>query len=107
MLRAWPGNVRELLGEVRRAAEEAQLRADKVVHPKYLSTLDEESERPARRRARADVGGAAPLTRESIERALAENAGNVAATARALDVHRKQLYRLFERFGIDVTEKKS
>jgi transcriptional regulator with GAF, ATPase, and Fis domain len=38
--------------------------------------------------------------RQRIEDALRANAGNVAATARALGLHRTQLRRLVERHGI-------
>jgi transcriptional regulator with GAF, ATPase, and Fis domain len=40
--------------------------------------------------------------RQRIEDALRANAGNVAATARALGLHRTQLRRLVERHGIAV-----
>jgi transcriptional regulator with GAF, ATPase, and Fis domain len=41
-------------------------------------------------------------TRETLEAALAAQSGNVARTARALNVHRTQLRRWLERYGIDV-----
>ena len=40
--------------------------------------------------------------RQRIEEALRANAGNVAATARALGLHRTQLRRLVERYGIAI-----
>jgi transcriptional regulator with GAF, ATPase, and Fis domain len=40
--------------------------------------------------------------RQRIEEALRANAGNVAATARALGLHRTQLRRLLERHGLSV-----
>jgi len=43
--------------------------------------------------------GAEP-TRDEIEAALTEHQGNMAATARALGLHRTQLYRLVQRLGI-------
>ena len=43
--------------------------------------------------------GLARWSDDDIRRALAENAGNVRATARALDVHRNQLRRWVEKNG--------
>jgi transcriptional regulator with GAF, ATPase, and Fis domain len=40
--------------------------------------------------------------RRRIDEALRANAGNVAATARTLGLHRTQLRRLLERYGIAV-----
>jgi ActR/RegA family two-component response regulator len=89
---------------VRRAAEEAANCDDEVVQPKHLAApIDDDDSTSRRDSASVDKSR---LTRESIERALAANAGNVAATARALDMHRKQLYRLIERFGINVADRK-
>ena len=41
-------------------------------------------------------------SREAIETALRNERGNVSSTARALGLHRTQLRRMIEKFGIDV-----
>jgi DNA-binding NtrC family response regulator len=120
LLRPWPGNVRELLAEVRTAAQSA-LRGGHRVEARHLaasagmrfeSSLPEppaapdlapaapteaEPERGARRVRRDDVEW-----RRRITEALRANAGNVAATARVLGLHRTQLRRLVARCGITV-----
>jgi transcriptional regulator with GAF, ATPase, and Fis domain len=55
------------------------------------------SDGPRKRMPRDDIEW-----RQRIEEALRANAGNVAATARALGLHRTQLRRLLERHGIEV-----
>jgi transcriptional regulator of acetoin/glycerol metabolism len=95
-LRRWPGNVRELLREVTRAAHRALEARSLVVEREHL--LDEAG-------AAVLAGNGPPrpgLSRwsdDDIRRALADNAGNVRATARALDVHRNQLRRWLEKHG--------
>jgi transcriptional regulator of acetoin/glycerol metabolism len=95
-LRPWPGNVRELLREVTRAAHRALEARSTVVEPGHL--LDE-----AGVAVRAEPGaqrqGLSRWSDEDIRRALTDNAGNVRATARALDVHRNQLRRWLEKHG--------
>jgi DNA-binding NtrC family response regulator len=92
LLRPWPGNVRELVREVALAAAAAT--AERAEHlggshlaPTAGHALDAAAPVPA-------------LDRAAIERALAAADGNAAAAARALGVHRPQLYRLMKRFGI-------
>ena len=62
--------------------------------PPASSTLPTPEE-PKKRMARDD-----PAWRQRIEDALRTHGGNVAATARALGLHRTQLRRLLERHGI-------
>jgi transcriptional regulator of acetoin/glycerol metabolism len=92
--RAWPGNVRELIGEVRRAAHRA-LRAER-----QLVELEDLAEDAGQRLAASTSAAPPPETPpaaapsdEAIERALAENGGNVTQTARSLGMHRNQLRR--------------
>ncbi len=90
MLRMWPGNIRELLSEVREAAEGLDESAQ-VVMAEHLREhagveMAPTSEVPRRESIER-------LTRDSIENALTANGRNLAATARALGVHRTQLYR--------------
>jgi DNA-binding NtrC family response regulator len=93
--RAWPGNVRELLREVRRAAHLALEQETSSVDVQHLAQDAGHSFAPA-------LGSESPMrsvlpSDEQIERALAEHAGNVRGTARALGVHRNQLRRWLER----------
>jgi DNA-binding NtrC family response regulator len=120
LLRPWPGNVRELLKETRAAAGTA-LRDRQRVEARHLAAtagtvfggaMPEARPTPGqppeprdaaavdtpRRRMSRD----AVEWRQRIEDALRANAGNVAATARALGLHRTQLRRLVERHGIAV-----
>jgi DNA-binding NtrC family response regulator len=114
LLRAWPGNVRELNAEVRAAAQAALAEGASRVHARHLA--------PTAGAVFAGGGGsdersAAAATAESarkqmpqnvddewrrrIEEALRANGGNVAASARALGLHRTQLRRLLERHGLN------
>lgn len=102
LLREWPGNVRELLLEVRSAAHRARGEGADVVRDKHLADdAGREVERDS-----SGAGAADPDRDESpsrlpaddvIEAALAAQGGNVAATARALGVHRTQIRRWMAR----------
>ena len=120
LLRPWPGNVRELLVEIRAAAHAASADGHRV-EARHLSptagtvfggSMPEPaaaprdqptqpppstppSDGPRRRPARDDAEW-----RPRVEEALRAHAGNVAATARALGLHRTQLRRLLERYGL-------
>jgi two-component system NtrC family response regulator len=89
----WPGNVRELENRVKRAVVMAE---GSRVMPADLE-LDSQA-RPEGRPLR-DVR--ADLERETIQRALAKNKGNVSRTAAELGVSRPTLYGLMEKLGID------
>ncbi|ATB48980.1 sigma 54-interacting transcriptional regulator [Corallococcus macrosporus] len=111
LLRAWPGNVRELRVEVRSAAQEALLHEAPRLEARHLSPtagavfgppLAEPQVASAATPGRAALQGK-PLDeaeRTRLETALRENGGNVAATARAMGLHRTQLRRLLERHGL-------
>ena len=96
-LRPWPGNVRELLREVTRAAHRALEVESPVVEVEHL--LDEAGAAmgPGPAGSATPRAGIARWSDEEIRGALADNAGNVRATARALDVHRNQLRRWLEK----------
>ena len=96
---AWPGNVRELESVVERAAAiapgstiEAQDLPGTLLAP-----------------ASAEPAGAAAAARPTLEetvrdyvlRVLAESGGNKTAAARALDVPRRTLYRMLERYAAE------
>lgn len=113
-LRAWPGNVRELLGEVRSAGHRAVHAQALVVEPEHLAgdagaQLSPHTDRAIRDGAtsapppgdgnapRERKASVPPPSDEDIRRALADNAGNVRATARALGMHRNQLRRWLDK----------
>ncbi len=105
-LRAWPGNIRELVHAVDAAAVAAVTAGREVVRADDLpavaaaaavappSATAEPAAEPA------SVGRRRRPDRAAIEDALRIAAGNVAAAARALGLHRTQLYRRMERLGI-------
>jgi DNA-binding NtrC family response regulator len=115
LLRPWPGNVRELLVEVRSAIQTALLQGARRLEAPHLSATagtafgptqppqaPPTSPEPPPARAEAPPR-AKPLDAEErarLEEALRQQGGNVAATARALGMHRTQLRRLLERHGI-------
>lgn len=94
--RAWTGNVRELLQHARAAAHNAVAAGDSALSHTHLDEtagIGLEDRRP-------DAEEPNRVSRESIERALQDESGNIAAAARGLGLHRTQLYRLLKRFGI-------
>jgi transcriptional regulator with PAS, ATPase and Fis domain len=103
LLRPWPGNVRELLAEIRRAANETLAVGSHTVRVQSLGDRAGEKFNPLDSVSDSAAGGAVSgvmPTKEAIEAALGREAGNVAAAARALGLHRTQLYRLMKRYGI-------
>ena len=101
-LHAWPGNVRELQNEVERALA--------LVEPGHPLSPEHFSERlAAARGALRNVTGATGTLRDAMDRveawylrrALAENAGRRAATARKLGITREGLYKKMKRLGIE------
>lgn len=96
--RSWSGNVRELLQHGRAAGHAAMAAGERSVTHAHLDPtagfgVDD-------RRTDPDQEPARSVSREAVERALAEASGNVAAAARALNLHRTQLYRVIKRLGI-------
>ncbi len=83
-LRAWPGNVRELQIEVRSALAAA---AGTKVGAEHLAADAGRRLEPAAAKTQLAPDDA------QIRQALASNAGNVSAAARALKLHRTQLRR--------------
>jgi DNA-binding NtrC family response regulator len=120
LLRPWPGNVRELLVETRSAIQAALMQGAQRVEARHLSPNagtafgTSTAPAPAPTSAPEDRGPpkeaptrARPLDadeRTRIEEALRQQGGNVAATARALGMHRTQLRRLLERHAITIPE---
>jgi transcriptional regulator with GAF, ATPase, and Fis domain len=103
--RRWPGNVRELVHEVRVAAVAARAAGVSDVRPEHLAAEAGQRLRDATPAVRADepsasvpkTRAAAEMSREEIVAAIDAASGNLSAAARALGLHRTQLYRLMER----------
>lgn len=125
MLRHWPGNIRELMAEVSAAVQAALAEGSTQVESHHLRasagtafssgvrsgisgeiTGSDPSVSGLRRMPTADqtpppVGGAKRPDKNTILAALLAEGGNVSSTARRLGMHRTQLRRLIERYGID------
>lgn len=99
LFRPWPGNVRELLGEARRAAREATPSGTRSLRAEHL---DAEAGLPLEGPTEAAAASPAPAApdRATLEATLAAHGGNVSAAARALGLHRTQVYRLMQRWGL-------
>jgi DNA-binding NtrC family response regulator len=100
LLYPWLGNLRELRGVVRGALE---------AHPSFpvgTSALPEainEHRRQLRSKTFAPTTKPLPApTREQIEAALASAGGRVRIAAQALQMNRTRLYRLCDRFDLDL-----
>ena len=101
--RPWPGNVRELIGAVREAIAKANAAERDTVRPEDLTeTAGQPVGSAADETNLEKPGKASPgeLDRATVLAALAGANGVVAAAAKALGLHRTQLYRLMEKLGI-------
>ena len=115
LTRPWPGNVRELLAavrlalaevapdETRLAAQHLSPRTGLSLHPDVAPLAPEPEPdpdpEPRAGRTRARAAGLVPR-RAALESALRQHGGNVSQVARALRVHRSQIYRWLERYRI-------
>ena len=96
LLRPWPGNVRELSAAIGAAIERAKSERASDVRRQHLP-----ADAGKERAVATPVAAAGPeLGRAELEKALADNGGNVSAAARALGLHRTQLYRLLKKHGL-------
>jgi transcriptional regulator with GAF, ATPase, and Fis domain len=105
--RSWPGNVRELLTEIRSAAHRAKAEGHHVVGADTLATTAGEQFAPGQEaplRAASSAPPPPPGTsdpmRDAVLSEMDRQRGNVAGVARALGLHRTQLYRLMKKLGI-------
>jgi transcriptional regulator with PAS, ATPase and Fis domain len=98
----WPGNVRELENEMLRAlmlSSAGQLITPKVLSPKIIEILE-----PIAHGSRPDETLREALDRVEawlIRRALANNGGRKARTARRLGLTREGLYKKMKRLGVE------
>lgn len=97
---SWPGNIRQLANALDRAT---------VLADDGLITIDDLPSEVLKAAHESPMGAPVPIDDDlaSIERAhviavLKKERGNKARAARALGIHRRKLYRLIERFQIDV-----
>lgn len=105
-LRPWPGNIRELRSAVRQAGLAALASDRDVARPEHLprdaglpvgapaAAIDAPT---VPTRAAASPAG---VGKEAIVAALATAGGVVSVAARALGLHRTQLYRLMDKHGL-------
>jgi DNA-binding NtrC family response regulator len=100
MARPWPGNVRELMAEVRGAGFAAAAAGAETVRETHLRAT---AGMPAGDGEDTGLRRASPmvLTAAAIAAALREHDGDVAAAARALRLHRTQLYRRMAELGLE------
>ena len=106
LLRRWPGNVRELITETRAAVHQALAQGCTSLRDTSLPPGAGVGFEPAGAEARVATGSQRRDMpgRAIIEAALRAHHGNVAATARAMHVHRTQLRRWLARYGIDASK---
>ena len=102
LLRPWPGNVRDLISQAKQAGELAKgaaVRAEHLAEKAGIPTGIHPVHRP--RTITQPLAVAAPAVgKDELAAALTANGGNIAAAARALGLHRTQLYRLMKRHGL-------
>lgn len=101
VLHDWPWNVRELERVIALGAARAQGGALGLEHlpPELRRRVEQRGPRtPAVEPPPPD----APLDEEHLTRLLIANGCNVAAVARILGKERRQVYRLVERYGLDL-----
>jgi transcriptional regulator with PAS, ATPase and Fis domain len=100
--RPWPGNIRELRSAVRQAASEALAAGREVVRAENLATtagmpLGAAPGEPSGERPRPTAG---EVDKDTVVAALARANQVISVAARALGLHRTELYRLMEKYGI-------
>ncbi len=105
-MRRWPGNVRELLAEAGNAAHAAVAAGAAAVDVRHLharagATIGEDPSRSSSTPPSTARRPSSSQTRQRIVTVLEQSEGNVSAAARELGVHRNQLRRWLDRFGID------
>jgi Transcriptional regulator containing PAS, AAA-type ATPase, and DNA-binding domains len=101
----WPGNVRELENAIERAVS---LSHGPLLTPDDLPAAIRQVPSPAEHKSDApDTAESVYLTLEEVEkrhlvRVLRETKGNKVKAAKILGIDRRTLYRMAERFGLDL-----
>ena len=95
--RPWPGNLRELSSTLRSLVALAE--GGSTVDVGELGELDPTAPSKPSDPPPEGAGVLDKLTRQAVQQALADQAGNVAAAARQLGLHRSTLYRQLARKG--------
>lgn len=98
----WPGNVRQLINALDRAtimADDNVITVDDL--PAEIVADLESSHNSA---SDSDSEDLAQLEKKHIIDILEQKKGNKAQAAKVLGIHRRKLYRLIERYGIDVSK---
>jgi DNA-binding NtrC family response regulator len=99
----WPGNVRELRNTLERACmlSDGRMLGERDIVAALGSTARAVAEPEPPATAEDTRPAEAPdITREAIEQALREEAGNRSAAARRLGLSRRAFYRRLETFGL-------
>ncbi len=101
----WPGNVRELENAIERAVS---LSHGPLLTPEDLPAAIRQASRSSEQRTEVhESGDEVNLTLEEVEkrhliRVLKETKGNKVKAAKILGIDRRTLYRMAERFGLDL-----
>lgn len=96
----WPGNVRQLINAIDRAkilADDKLIRLDDLPH-EVADSLSIAREQPQQAE-----DGLASVERAHVLEILKRENGNKSCAARALGVNRRSLYRLLEKYNIDLS----
>jgi DNA-binding NtrC family response regulator len=104
-LRPWPGNIRELRSAVRQAATEALAAGRDVVRVEDLAPTAGMPLTPAGNDSGTTTAPERPrvvgeIDRDTVTAALGRANNVVSVAARSLGLHRTQLYRLMDKYGI-------
>lgn len=98
----WPGNVRQLLNALDRAlvmADDGVITVDDLPRDMQIeSTVSSETTASI---PPATTGTLADRERSAVVAAMTATGGNKAEAARKLGIHRRKLYRLIEKYGLD------
>jgi transcriptional regulator of acetoin/glycerol metabolism len=97
LLRTWNGNVRAFVAAVREAAASARAEQSSVLQRKHLQPPDE---RPGAEPAAGLATPGPDISRDGLRAELLRQGGNLTQTAKALGLHRTQLYRILKRFDL-------
>jgi DNA-binding NtrC family response regulator len=104
---SWPGNVRELKNAMERAAALARGEAVRAVDLDFIADARPHDPGVAEWPEEGLSSAIERLERMLIRRALARSAGNRAAAARELAIHRQLLHAKIKRYGLDTSAERT